>query len=316
MAEYSFILQHSPSPVDIPPFCQPGFFFNEHPHLQQQNGGDFYLLSALNRQTQQAEARCAFFLTDIDAVSPLAAPFGSIELAEKLPASILSAFINAFIESLRQLGSKKIRIVNYPNCYALPQAERLASALDDHNFELVEAHQNSFLSVDQANRNHHLIPAERRRLHKCWKAGFQFMHWKAPNLTEVIDFIRETHQRKGYRLTIQSNRLTDLMVEFPDRFAVFLVRDNRRLAAITVAVRVRDDILYNFLPASDPTYDTYSPMVMLINGLYDYCQQQKIHLLDLGVSLDANRQPKQSLLRFKRNLGAQESLKCTFEKVL
>jgi lipid II:glycine glycyltransferase (peptidoglycan interpeptide bridge formation enzyme) len=103
---------------------------------------------------------------------------------------------------------------------------------------------------------------------------------------------------------------------FPDEFRVFVVNDQSRITALSVVVRVRDDILYNFLPASHPDYSTFSPMVMLIGGLFTYCQHQGIPLLDLGVSLDGTGQPKPSLIHFKRNLGAQVSPKLTFEKSL
>ena len=83
-----------------------------------------------------------------------------------------------------------------------------------------------------------------------------------------------------------------------------------------MAIRVRDDILYNFLPASNPSYYAHSPMVMLMAELFGYCQRHRIQLLDLGTSLDGNQQPKPGLMRFKRNLGVRESPKLTFEKVL
>ena len=117
-------------------------------------------------------------------------------------------------------------------------------------------------------------------------------------------------------MTISPERLITLLHEFPDQFAVFTVMDRDIIAALTVAIRVRHDILYNFLPASNSDYQTFSPMVMLTDGLFTYCRQQGIHLLDLGVSLDANHQPKPGLMRFKRNLGAQESPKLIFEKTL
>ncbi|GAB4027621.1 hypothetical protein GCM10028773_59450 [Spirosoma koreense] len=55
-------------------------------------------------------------------------------------------------------------------------------------------------------------------------------------------------------------------------------------------------------------------MVMLLDGLFVYCQQHRIQLLDLGTALDENGQPKPGLMRFKRNVGAQESPKLVFEK--
>jgi hypothetical protein len=54
---------------------------------------------------------------------------------------------------------------------------------------------------------------------------------------------------------------------------------------------------------------------MLIEGMYGWCQQQGIKLLDLGTSaLDS--QPNFSLLDFKLRLGAHPTAKLTFVKDL
>jgi hypothetical protein len=134
------------------------------------------------------------------------------------------------------------------------------------------------------------------------------------NVEAVTAFLVSTRQQQGYALTLPPDRLGQLLRTFPDQFPVFVVSDGATLAALTVAVRVRADILYSFLPASSTDYHTYSPMVLLTDGLVSYCQAQHIRMLDLGVSLDGDRQPKPSLIRFKRNLGAQESPKLVFEK--
>ncbi|MFD2937204.1 GNAT family N-acetyltransferase [Spirosoma flavum] len=316
MAEHTILLQYSPQSAYIPKFCQSGFLFNDHQHLQQQDSGNFYLLSALNQTTQQAEARCAFYICSDEAISPVAAPFGSIEFAESLPDAVLDRFLVSLLEAVRGVGARKLRLVNYPHCYAPQQAEKLTAILAKHDFYRLEANQNSFLPIGNKRFEAHLISAERRRLRKCREANFQFVHWQTPNLTEAINFIQQTRQQQGYQMTISTERLIDLWQKFPNQFSVFVVKDGTQLAALSITVRVRDDILYNFIPASHPSYHAFSPMVMLIDGLFTYCQQQEIRLLDLGVSLDANRQPKPSLMRFKRNLGALESPKLTFEKVV
>ncbi len=316
MADYIFLLQQNPQPLDIPPFCQPGFFFNEPQHLRQQDGGKFYILSALNQTTKQADARCAFFISSNKAASPVAAPFGSIEFAETIAETVLDKFLSSLIEAVRHMGSTKLRLANYPHCYAPQQADRLTAMLANHEFTVAETNQNFFLPITDERFEGHLVPAERRRLRKCREAGFQVAHWQSPNMNEVIDFIRTTRQQQGYQLTISTDRLADLCRKFPDQFAIFVVKDGTQLAALTITVRVRHDILYNFLPVSHPDYHLFSPMVMLTDGLFTYCQQQEIRLLDLGVSLDTDRQPKPSLMRFKRNLGALESPKLVFEKLL
>ncbi|QMW00692.1 GNAT family N-acetyltransferase [Spirosoma foliorum] len=313
---YRILVQRNPHPFDVPLFHRDGFLFNEIAHLQQQNDGPFYLVSALNLSTQRAEARCAFFIQANNALSPAAAPFGSVEFTKTLPKFVLDMFLSTLINVARSVDVAIVRLVNYPNCYAPEQACLLTNRLIEHGFYLREINPTSFLAIADIPFDRTIVPAERRRLRKCLEAGFQFMHWKEPNLHEVLDFLQETHAQKDYSLTLPPDRLLKLVQGFPKQFAVFVVKDRTDLTALTVAVRVRQDILYNFLPASHLHYQAFSPMVMLIDGLFTYCQQQQIRLLDLGVSLDEKRQQKPSLLRFKRNLGAQESPKLIFEKQL
>ncbi len=316
MDEHTFLFQHNPPNTVIPEFCQTGFLFNDAKHLRQQHDERFYLLSALNQTTHQTDARCAFFIQNDKALSPVAAPFGSIEFAETLPEQVLNAFIHRLIKETRATGATTLRLVNYPACYAPKQADRLTQKLHEHGFDLIDTHQTFVLSTTDSSFGSNLVPAERRRLRKCREAGFAFSQWQTPDIAHVIDFVHETHRQKGYRLTISHERLVDLLRDFPDQYSVFTVRDGFRLAALTITIRVRHDILYNFRPVSHADYQQYSPMVMLTDGLFSYCQEQKIRLLDLGVSLDANGLPKPSLIRFKRNLGAQESPKLIFEKRL
>ena len=316
MPTHTILNQYNPRPADIPEFCQCGFFFNEQEHLQQQYHEPFHLLTALNQTTRQAEARCAFFVCSDGAISPMAAPFGSIEFTETLPDSVLDDLLRSLQETARVAGASSLRLVNYPHCYAPDQANRLTNKLFQDGFRVVETDQNFFIPVVDESFERTIDAAERRRLRKCRNANFRFSHWQNPDIDEVVSFLRDTRQQQGYRLTISPERLAGLLTTFPNQFCVFAVKDGPKLAAITVAVRVREDILYNFMPASHPDYHTFSPMVMLTDGLFAHCQQEGIRLLDLGVSLDSNRQPKPSLMRFKRNLGAQTSPKLIFEKTL
>ncbi len=309
---YRILVQHNPPVTAIPPFYESGFFFNRGAHLRQQENGAFHLITALNQRTQLAEARCAFFVRPEGAVSPGAAPFGSVEFAETLPDLVLDELLRVLIDEVRATGAPTLRLVNYPHCYAPAQASKLIR----QDFRLIETNQNAFLPVDADTFDANLHPSERRRLRKCRRAGFQFQHNQQPNIEAVVDFVRETRQWQSYVLTLSPERLTDLLIRFPEQFPVFSVTDGSTTAAMTIAVRVRADVLYNFLPASNPDYRSFSPMVLLTDGLFTYCQQQGIRLLDFGVSLDANRQPKPSLMRFKQNLGAQSSPKMIFEKVL
>ena len=318
MVDYSIQLQYSPPPSTIPEFFQSGFFFNNPEHLEHQRSESFYVLSALNHRTGLADARCAFFLDTNRAISPAAAPFGSIEFTETLPGSVLDTFLYALTSASQSIsGLNTLQLTNYPACYAPEQTARLIAMLPKHGFRISRTDYTFYLPISRTNTLSQIMAsAERRRLRKGREAGFQCQHWIEPNVTDVVNFIRQTRQQQGYRLTICPDELVHLLEKFPERFPVFTVNDGTRLAALAVAVRVRDDILYTFLPASNPDYQTFSPMVMLMDELYTYCQCHPVQLLDLGMSLDGNNLPKASLANFKRKLGALESPKLVFEKSL
>lgn len=301
--------------ADTHVFSQPGFFFNEPAHLRQQ-GNTAHTVLAVNQLTGCIDGRCTFFQHDQQVVSPLAAPFGSIEFVPDLPDTVLVELIQRLIKLAETAGATSIRLVNYPGCYAPEQTTRLLHQLARHGFRTTAAYENFHLTVSQQPFEQRIVSAEQRRLRKCRAAGFRFAQWFPPDIFAATTFIERIHQQRNHAQTIAPAQLTELIQTFPNRFPLFGVWDVGRLIALLVAVRVSPGILYYFLPVSDPAYDAYSPMVLLIDGLWTYCQQQSIALLDLGVSLNSDRTPKPSLMQFKRNLGAQTSLKTTVERLL
>ncbi|QJD77467.1 GNAT family N-acetyltransferase [Spirosoma rhododendri] len=315
MPEYTILDQVDQISPALPTFSEPGFFFNSPAHLNQQ-GGTVHQIVVINQETGQADGRCAFFLRDQQAVSPLAAPFGSVEFAPDLPDDVLSLLINSLIKAARTAGATSLRLVNYPDCYAPTQARRLARQLVEHGFEPVATYENLHLTVTSQPFGSGIDSMKQRRLRKCRTAGFRFAHWQSPDLCAATAFVGQIRQLRCHAQTIEPASLRQLLLSFPDQFPLFGVWDADRLIALAAAVRVSPDILYYFLPVSDPAYDAYSPMVLLIDGLWQYCQQQQISLLDLGVSLNGDRTPKPSLIQFKRNLGGQSSAKTVYERAL
>jgi lipid II:glycine glycyltransferase (peptidoglycan interpeptide bridge formation enzyme) len=103
---------------------------------------------------------------------------------------------------------------------------------------------------------------------------------------------------------------------FSAHFRVFCVKDADTIASLSLAVRVGEKVLYNFCPADNLSYRTFSPAVLLHKGLYEYAKNENITLLDLGISVDADGLPKPGLSRFKHNLGAKDSEKYVFRKIL
>jgi hypothetical protein len=313
---YDIITHDSVVSYALPTYSESGFLFNEEVQLRQQDDGDFRLLTARHSLTRQTDARCAVFVDSQLAISPKAAPFGSIEFTETLPDSALLAMVDSLEAEVLALGLPAVRITNYPHAYAPQQAMRLVSLLQERQYYVVDELLNFHLVVSEeilAGRYH---PSERRRLAKCYRSGFRVQQWVRPDIDTVLTFLQNSRQQQGYPLTIAPDQLAHLLGTFPEQYPVFVVWDGPTIASLTVAVRVRHDILYNFLPADNLDYRAYSPAVLLTQGLYSYCQQEGITLLDLGVSVDDQRRPKPDLMRFKRNLGAVTSPKLVLGKQL
>lgn len=128
-------------------------------------------------------------------------------------------------------------------------------------------------------------------------------------MREAFEFIRNCRSEKGYHLSLTFDALSQLFQDFPRDFRIFSVRTAKNeLAACTVAVRINNDVLYNFYPASPLRFNNFSPAVMLTEGLYQVCRAENYTMLDLGTSALPSG-PNFPLMNFKKHLGGQPSLK-------
>ena len=94
----------------------------------------------------------------------------------------------------------------------------------------------------------------------------------------------------------------------------FLVYDIDMLIAVGVTIKINQDILYTFYLADNQQYLKYSPTIYLLSGIYEYCQQENIKLLDLGIATDKGIL-NEGLARFKRSLGGKLSQKKTYSLI-
>jgi hypothetical protein len=312
---HRFVTYNAPLPESLPAFSEPGFLVNKPTQLIAQSSNAFWLVGAFNETTALLDARCAFFSHNSLAMSPKQHSFGSVECTENLPDAVLSGFLDALEEAVEKAGLSGLRLAHYPRIYAPQQTDQLLAQLSKRGFRVIDEQRNFYLKISEKSFVDGLHDSARRRLGKSHRAGLAARSWPTPDLDRVINFLETSRKAQGYPLTMPADALRHWLRTTPDDYLVFAVFDHDVIAALTVAVRMRADILYNFLPADNADYRSFSPTILLTECLYTYCQTHQYHLLDLGISVDENRQPKPDLIRFKRNLGAVESGKVTLEKV-
>ncbi|MBO0939473.1 GNAT family N-acetyltransferase [Fibrella sp. HMF5335] len=312
---HQFVTYPSPLPASLPPFSEAGFLVNQPAQLMAQSKEDCWLVCAVNEQGM-ADIRCALFSDNNLAISPLRHSFGSVEFINNLPDDLLTDFLDALEQAVRRAGLMGLRLVHYPRAYAPRQTDQLLRQLIDRGYRVVDEQCNFHLEISGKSFREGLHSSARRRLAKSQRADLVARHWPTPDIDRVVSFLEASRRAQGYALTMPTDALRHWLSTAPEDYLVFGVFDQDDTpAALTVAVRMRTDILYNFLPADNADYRPLSPAILLTECLYHYCQQHQFRLLDLGICVDENRNPKPDLMRFKRNLGAEESEKVTLEKV-
>ncbi|SFP83696.1 hypothetical protein [Hymenobacter arizonensis] len=245
--------------------------------------------------------------------SPAQAPFGAVQLAPGLSTSQVHALLNEADKALHQRGIHALHLRSYPFAYDPAGAAVLAETLRQRHYRVTLAEQNYHLDPKRTYESS-LHPSERRRLQKCRRHGLHFEQEPPFLLPAAYAFIQACRQERGQELSLPLERVQELFRRFPREHFLFSVRQpNGDWAALTVAIRVHEQVLYNFYPASPLRCNAFSPVVMLNEGLHAFAKASDMRVLDLGTStLDSG--PNASLLRFKRHLGGVAGLRLSWEK--
>jgi hypothetical protein len=288
-----------------------GFFFNDTSFLDKQNKHRYTFISV--DSSGRINARATLFLMENMALSPLRAPFGSIEFETGLPGTVLNELIKEMDAFALNNQLEKIKIASYPDCYHPENSRVLKEQLLKNGFIVTAEDHNYHVEVRGKEFESSLHSSERRRLKKSQQAGFQFNVEVPSELGFVHKMISECREYKGYPVSMNLQEFEKMFKDFPGRYILFTIRDKGRLIAATIGVRINADILYNFMPADEIEYRNFSPMVLLMKHVFEYCRENKYKIFDMGTAAE-NGVPNSGLLKFKENLGGELSYKLTFEK--
>lgn len=247
--------------------------------------------------------------------SPGQAPFGGVQAAPGLPSAALHQLFDQAEATLRQHRQTALHLRAHPFCYAPAGAAQLAEVLRRRGYPVVLAEQNYHLDLQHAYVPR-LHPSERRRLSKCRRHGLHFEQEPPFLLPQAYAFIEACRQERGQALSLPLGRVQELFERYPQQHFLFSVRNpDGSWAALTVAIQVSREVLYNFYPASPLRFRALSPVVLLNEGLHSFGRASGLRVLDLGTS-SLSTGPNASLLRFKRHLGGVAGLRLSWQKQL
>jgi hypothetical protein len=289
--------------------------FNHPAHLLLQSVEGWHSFAALNSKRQKVSAIIHFHVSDNIARSPLKSPFGSVEFNENISPMVLFRFLE-FVESrLKARDVQKIIVKDCPSLYRPAQSAMLHTFLLNLKYQVSDAELGAIIPVTELKFDTKLHEWERRKIRQASDAQLVVKELSLNQLGEIYLFILGCKKLKGYTLSMSLAELKQTAHVFEENFQLFGVFSEEKLAAASIAIRVNDDVLYNFYSDHAEEFDPLSPVVFLLGHMYHYCQRNKIDKFDLGTSAIDNK-PNFGLLDFKIRLGGVPATKFTFQKDL
>lgn len=292
------------------------YLFNKVKHIKTQGieyRADYFIVNTVKRRI---EGKIHFLLKDGVAYSPFKSLFGSFEFNLRIHPNLLLDFWSFIENDLRLRRIKEVRITTFADCYDSKKSAIISKTMENSGFKIVLKAINHHITIDENPLKERMHPMEVRRLNKCELSGFSFQQEEPAQAEEIYDFLHFCRQEDDLQLSITKDTFLNYLDKFPKNYPFFSVRNDDKLLAATIAIRVHRKILYSFLPGSLRKFKKYSPTVMLNDGLYTYCQAHNIEMLDLGISTEKDGTDQKSLIVFKERIGGEKSFKYFFEKRL
>ena len=286
-----------------------GYIFNTPEFLSLIKGEARYFTLTKN---ERIIARIYFRIEKNQATSGYQAPFGSIDTTRSLPGATIKYFLEQVCLTLKNDRLKEVIVKHWPECFAT--SDSLQESFSQLGFKVINSEVNQHIVVQESEFRLLIRKNERKKLNQCLKKNFTFSILTLADLPQVYQLVTKTRERKSYPVSMTYDQLYKTMKLLSDSYLLFGLLDEDKLIAASVSIRVSPHILYNFYHADEFSYRSTSPLVMLLQEIYQYCQQNGIKILDLGISSE-NGQINQGLFNFKENLGCATSTKNTYSLI-
>lgn len=233
-------------------------------------------------------------------------PFGGIFLKSKNQLDF-NRFHAQLEKELKEHGVEEIIINQPPHYYGnFAPTEWLIS--EGYKASVEETNQYIPIENNYFDKLHRMEKAKLKN-----KSNFIIQRSKAESADEIHGFIAKCRKGKGLAINIPIEKFRKLIQLFPDRYEIFEARKGDKLAAAAVMALPVQKIAYYYLPATNPEFKNLSPMVSLMDYIYNYYRIKDYNFIDLGLS-SINGTLQGSLFKFKKRMGAMATPKTTFKK--
>ncbi|MBX2896428.1 MAG: hypothetical protein KF763_13345 [Cyclobacteriaceae bacterium] len=288
------------------------YVYNSPRHLQLQAKAG-WIVFELTGPARTVLARINVNVRQNKAMSPVRAPFGSFEIYSRLSPTTLLQFIQFVEAALVQKKINYLVIKNWPSIYQPEQAKQLYKVLVNKLQFKVSEEVSSVIPVSNTPLRVRMKISERQKARKAEKL-FSFSMCGLNEYKTIYDFILTCRQEREQSLSLSWKEIRTTISKLPDWFMFFKLAGATDIAAAAIVIRVSDKVWYTFYYAHAATYNKVSPVVYLLECIYNQAAIEKIKLIDMGTSMLHDKINK-SLMHFKESVGAVTGSKFTFSKM-
>jgi hypothetical protein len=217
-------------------------------------------------------------------------------------------------DSLRKQCVQELTLTTHPKLLNAAHFQLVDNLLRHTTVNTTVDEVASILRVDQQHFERKITAAKRHRLRK-YRTLFQFEKIPLSKLDSVYAFLQKCRAERGQTLSLTFPQLQNMSYSVSKKIQLYGVSNQNKWAAVAIVLQEAKDSWYTFYYGHLSTFDKQSPVVFLLEQLYQLAQNKGMQWINLGTSMlgDTINQP---LLHFKTSIGAETTFKRTYIQYL
>ncbi len=245
--------------------------------------------------------------------SPYKGTYGGLSLDKELSFQNIYDIINQLLNYIKEKKISSVEIVSEPFSHNLHKSSIVLNTFLEKGFSIINHEINHSIIIDETILVNKMMRNNKKRYNKCLKEDFQFKEvFSQFEIQNIYNLIKENRESNGHKISMSFDQIIEMNNVFPTNLHFFSVSQMNKCVAASICLKINSDVLYVFYWADKSGYESYSPVVFLASGLYDFANKSNFKILDVGTSsLDGI--PNLGLIKFKENLGFKISPKLTFK---
>lgn len=247
--------------------------------------------------------------------TPIAGAFGGVVTRKSAPIQAIEILIDRLEPVLSEAGMvKKITIKLPPACFG-DESALVANILHRKKWQLSAFDINYHMDIRGVDDFLGALGETKRKIiRRLERANAIFKPLSIDFLEGVYSVIEKNRAAQGYPMTMSFAAIKSLMEHFPESVKIFGVFLEGILVSAAICISITPKYFYVFYWGELPEHRKISPVLLLANGLVEYCVKEGIHVMDIGTST-VDSVPNEGLCSFKSSLGCKLSEKLTYTLV-